>query len=321
MTKRRESTKKGSSLYRKIGYILFFLVVFIVAIYQLLPLDKARRYLEVTLSEATKSDVTIASLELTPLMGVSLGNISIDKDINGKSTNLVVIDELNVSSFLYSALLFPKTHSMSMRLNIRMYDGEIDGDIGISDKNGIQLSSLDIDLKKLNISKFALLESLYNIRASGIISGKATLTNMTNDLLTGSTGAVDITVDGGGVQGIALRNIGSGFLKIDEMKLPDITFNKIKIDLGKQQRILKVKRINVSGSDFNADITGNLTLNKKIKATSANLTIKLNFTEEYMKKDMTLTMIDQGFKEFQDSKGYYNIKLEGNLLNPRVSTL
>ena len=316
-----DSSKKGTGFLLKAGYAGLFVVVYVVAFYYLLPYDKITRYLEVTLSETTKCNVKIDSVEFNPLSGVTLNNIHFEKKLKGETRSLLDIDELKISSFLYSAVMFPKSKEMSMTISSKLYGGSVNGSIHLAQDKAVRLSSIDLTINGIDISKLTLADTIFNVKAKGALDGEISLASATGELMK-ATGKVDLTISDGAVTGIVLNNIGSGMLRLDNMKLPDIKLGAVKVSLNKDpQRPLKVKTISVKGGDMNADFSGNVNLSRNIRATSANLIVKFNFADSFLKKDVTLSMLDQSLKSFKDVKGFYNIKLDGSLMSPKIRTM
>jgi type II secretion system protein N len=315
-----EKIKKRSSLYLKLSFIFFFLAAFLISVYYLFPYEKVKVYCEVKLSEAASCDVEIGNLEFGLFSGIKFTDIIFKKNIKGVTETILDINELNAGSFYSSFILYPKSKKMSMKIKSKIYGGEVRGTINISKKNGISLNILNFTLKNVNISKNNLLKKIYNVDVSGLLNGKLSFNDISEDI-NSLRGTAEISIINGGVKGIVLNNVGNGMLRFDNMKLPDILFKKIDIDFKKEQRVVKVKNVKVEGKDIKGNISGNINLSKNIKSSSGNLSLKVNLSQDYLKKDEVLSLFDESFKSLKDSEGFYNLRIEGMLSKPRVRTL
>jgi type II secretion system protein N len=310
-----EKTKKGSSRYIKLGYVAIFIVVFLISVYRLFPYDKAKDYLEVRLSQATGADVTISKLDFSLFSGVKFSGVSVTKDIAGTQTDIINVDQVTVGS--YYTLLMPGEKSLS--IDTKLYGGSVSGwlHFGGKDKTG---DKVDIRLKDIDISKNTVLKSLYNVNTGGKLTGSILLRDMKKGLMD-FYGEIHLSLNDGAVKGIMLDKIGSGMLRFDNMTLPDISFNTLNLDVVKKQKNVMLEKAKVSGDELNLNAAGNITLNRNIKASATSLNVGFNLTDNYLKKDKTLSLFNESFKSMKGANGFYNIKIEGPIANPRIKTM
>jgi len=310
-----EKEKKGSLLL-KLSYVIYFIILFVISAFYLFPYEKVKDYVEYKASEAILCDVSIEEMDYGPLSGLRFTGINVKKDIKGDLIDIIDIDELLLTSY-YSSL-FKDTISVKMASNI--YDGQLNGTLSIPKSAGNKIAKIDMDVKNLDISKYHALSVLSKSKLMGILSGSASLLGSLGDI-NSIQGDLNISITDGLVAGVVINDLGSGFIRIEKMELPDITYKSINASLNKEQRVIKIKKFSISGDDVNAQISGNLNIGTSLRGTSSNLGVKVSLSESYLSKDKTLSLFDSNFNSMKDKDGYYNIKVEGSLLKPRIKAL
>jgi type II secretion system protein N len=311
-----EKTEKGSALHLKLIYAFFFVIVYIISVYFLFPYQKVKNYLEAKLSKVTLCDVEITDISFGIFSGIELIGVNFERSIKDTPQNILTIDELKIIPYYFSLL----TDKMKLDLKSKIYSGDVQGTIDILKKTRYQLNGLNMKMENIDISQNKILKNLYNLDVYGLLNGDISLSGISKGIIR-SDGEVSLSITKGGTRGIVLDKIGSGIFQFENMILPDITFKDIKVSLKKEQRIVNVKSLKVEGEDINATVTGNFNFSNNIKMSSTNIGVKFSISEEYTKKDDTLSLLEENFKNIKNSEGFYNIKIEGALFNPRIRNL
>ncbi len=311
-----ETKKKSFGIYLKLIYALFFITAYIFSVMYLFPYHKVKDWLQVKLSAASSFDVTIDDMGFSPFDGVKLTGIKVDNGTKGAGANLININELSVMPKFAS--LFSGT--IKLEVESKLYGGEVEGSVDIARKPKLALQDVNVRLDNIDMSKIAVIPNRYRVNVNGVVKGDISLRNIDKGM-TRSSGDIKIGIGNGTVTGIVLDDISSGLLRFDNMKIPDIRFRDIKINMQKNKKLLKINKVEVTGDDISGKLDGNINLNDNLMMSSGNLILKFNLSKDYLLKEKTLSLFDKNFGSFKDADGYYKIKLEGLITKPRVRSL
>jgi len=272
------------------GYVLAYLLAFVVFAYVSFPYERLRQYV-VSTYNATQPAPAENRLEIDSLTwswrfpgivaeGVRLvvSPPPVPEGEKAPPPEYLEAEEVFVSASAFALL----TGAREASFGAQALDGEVAGWA----RDSASGRHLEIQLDGVNPGKIPQLASTVGLPLAGRLSGHASVDVPENNI-TKAEGTVDLAAED--------LVLGDGKAKIQNtIALPELhigAFNlKAQISAGR----LKVDECTAQGRDLDLALTGSIRLRPKVEASVADLELKFSFAEKYRNQsDMTKALFGQ----------------------------
>ncbi len=286
--------KERSRYLVPMGYISFFILIFLTSLYFSLPYDSIEKRLSYEIESKTPYSVKSESTKVTPL-GIKMRGVEISRD--GKE--ILNIGELSISPAFFSLFRTNKR----LPFEAMLYGGSISGSFTYSSKIRSFVEAKgelkDIKLESLNSSSNLKAEKMSEW-VSGLLSGNLLL-NFAPQLSGNFTlGIDDLSLES--LKFIRLLNLGD----LEKFRC-DI---KGEILSGKR---IKIEDLKLVGKDVELGLWGDLFPAKKLTSSRVDLGVRLSAKGKARKGLSVLTA-----SLLAEPDGSYVGKITGSLGNPRI---
>lgn len=281
------------SIYKTKYYVLFFLLIFIIAFRLLLPDEKIINVLfeQVEANFQIKIKPENPKLRFIPMLKVSFDKANIST-IEGLEFN---VEDGSIGVDLISLLIM----SPSAEISGKIFDGKINLKIfDIPMKDTPQFLDLELTTENINLAKIIKLYPL-PVSATGFLTSYATgVLSLTNIIYS------DLNAQGS-INDIKLDNLDFMSIKIPNLNLGDLNFNILmsKLNINFSQLTLGSK-----DKDIHLDLTGATSLKGNY-----NLDVKFIMSEKLYNPLKDFLVIIQNTKS---EDGYYKFKANGTSRAP-----
>lgn len=264
------------------GYNAFFWFAFLLFAYWSFPYQRLAAYITDKVNESGSGyTLEIGSLSPYWLTGVALEHVEVRKTAaeapaaapgeKPKPPQSIDIDSAQARVGLLSLLFGGRSVNFSAELG----DGEIDGKYSQDgDDTKVAATLEDVDL-----SKFALLESMLSLPMKGVLKGDIDLTLGKQPAKT--QGSVKLGIDklviGDGKAKLKLGSMGG--LTIDPVDAGAVT---MEIDV--KDGVGVVRTLTATGSDLKLSGSGDVRFAQPLARSRLNVMLKLNLTDAYKNK-------------------------------------
>jgi type II secretion system protein N len=334
--------------FKTVAYPSWFLFCFVGSLYLTFPMHLVKEPIVTGLEGAlgkgkqgrhgVDPKVSIGKMSPYRLSGVSLERVQLQLGSTDPDPGPTVdIDELNVRVGLFSLLFNAPTISF----DVELYEGTIAGEVelkGLSKGKGDKVEDAFLG------HTFAVLggqvggASVVDVEVEGIDLGRAPpVVEKVGVPVTGKLGGVvqlelgeTPTKDAKGEIDLAIKGVtlGPGELKIP---LPGLTggLTLPLIDSGDLVAKAEVKegkgtfeKLGLTGSDFSADIEGDLRIARKVDSSRLNASGWFKISEQFLEKNgkfKTIIDLASPLKRARDDDGRYHFDLRGSVKKPRFN--
>jgi type II secretion system protein N len=329
-----------SKVLRWTGYVLAYLVVFVLFAYVSFPYDRLKHRL-IASYQAAQTGPYADHLEIDHLSwswrfpgivaeGVRLDMAAPAERPSATTTTVsttpappALVHEMVEAEEVFVRLspLDLLTGARSVSFSARALGGDIQGSASDSEAS----RSLKVELENLDPSGVPHLAKLIGLPLRGRISGQISL-ELPEGRITRADGALELHAED--------LQIGDGKAKLKEMiVLPPIDIGTLNLKAEVGAGRLKITECTATGRDLELSVTGGMRLRQQIDSSLAELEIKLGFSDKYKaQNEMTRALFGQPdskvpglfdtvtktiFAKLED--GTYGAKVTGPLsrLNPR----
>ena len=286
--------KERSRYLVPIGYVSFFILVFLVSLYFSLPYESIEKRLTYEIESKTLYSLKSQSTKVTPL-GIKMQGVGISR--GGKE--LLNIEELSVSPAFFSLFRTNKR----LPFEAVLYGGSVSGSFTYSSKSKGFMEAKgelkDIKLESLNRSLNSKAEKETN-GVGGLLSG-----NLLLNFAPQMSGNFTL-----GINDLSLE--GLKFVKL--LHLSDLGRFKcnIKGEILSRERI-KIEDLKLVGKDVELSLWGDLFPAKKPTNSRVDLGVRLSAKGEAKKNLAVLTAFLSA-----EPDGSYVGKITGSLDNPKI---
>jgi type II secretion system protein N len=273
-----EAVAPVSRWLERTGYVLLFVVSFLLFAYWTFPYDRVAALLVDRVAQSS-AGYTLSIGELSPywLSGVELTDVKLDKrpsadaPADGASAQPIVVDALRARLAVLPLLWGTRSISFDAELP----SGELDGKY-VDHGDRTQVSG---ELSGLDVGKLGVLDAVLTVPVKGELTGEFDLTLAKE--ADKSDGAIDVTLKGLVIgDGKAKQKLGSmGGLTLDPIEVGDVHLVlEVKAGAG------VVKELRSDGKDLALGGSGDLRLASPPMRSRLNLLLKARLTEAYRKK-------------------------------------
>lgn len=311
-------SSKLKRIFKWVGYpiVYMFLLLFFVRV--TLPFERARDLIQSRVNGAladTGIYVSIGELGGYWFTGLELRNVTITETLDpieeGGEPKVVVseIDELQASVSPFSLI----GGNIAVSFSGLAFGGNLDGEL--ADESGTR--SLSLNLEEIDVAALPMLDSAMGIPRQGRLTGKIEFL-LPEGKIEESTGEFDVTIAG-------LR-LADGKTKIQGMlALPTINAGTLNLEASVIKGNLEIKKLEVSGPDVNATVSGKVKLREPFNRSLAELKVNFGFSGGYKdSNDITKAMLgdsegkvpglmdmDPKVKRAKQSDGTYSWRIAG----------
>lgn len=295
------------------SYLLFFVAVFIIAIYATFPNSALQTFLQARIEKVlfpagapigSPGSVKIGEASLWRLSGADMSDVVIQESSQDASkAPKWKFDRVKVRLGLWS-LLFGGTR---VEFKSDLYVGSASGAFNFS--NGQHLSDFWVEVEDLDLSKMNALAKKVGVPLRGIAS-LSMVFDAGNNPAQDATGNVDFTVNNFGM--------GDGNLKIMGFALPVAAAKlgklEAKIDILKGNAKSKLMRF--VGGDIETDMNFALKLDKDFMRSRTESSGWVKFGDAYLEKASSVRSSLSLAESYKQTDGKYYFKMSGPLSYP-----
>jgi type II secretion system protein N len=265
-------------LFRRLSFVVYFIVAFLVFLFLLFPFDRIRTILESEVRRRTQLELTVARISPRFLNRFVLTDVVLT-DRRGA----VLFESPSVSTTLSLFVLL--RGGVAATLTSKAYGGQVL--IKLEQAPGRQYLLVDTD--GLDIGSYAMLKNA-GLTLSGKIGG--------NFEMTGESGKGRIWV----------KNVASRRLTVKGFPVPDLDFESGWLDIDVKGDRLLVKKLELEGKDLKVHAAGDVVMREQ---GPINLTIRLKPSERMVHEQQSLFSLLK-----VDSDGFYRITIGGLVSAP-----
>jgi type II secretion system protein N len=295
------------------GYPAFFLLCFVFFLYKTFPYDRLADRL-VQEAQARGYELEIIELTHSGLTGLTFESLRLALPPEGDAPPLdVIVDELTVSTSLFSLISDTKSYSFDAELA----GGEADGDLTV----GEDLMEVDAELEDIDLQSIPALRKFTKVPLEGTLAGEVEL-SMPSEVAE-SNGNVDLTIEalhvGDGNSAVDIP--GWGGLTLDRADVGNLELSA-KIEEG----VANIERAKSHGKDLKLDALGRVRLLRPLKRSELNVIVRVKIEDAYKERSPKVaTMLElgsSGLKSATTADGAIQYSIAGALggrLRPRAA--
>ncbi len=303
-----------AKILKWVGYPLFFLVCFVFFAYQTFPYERlADRIIQE--AAARGYEIEIIDLSSSGLTGLTFEGLRVVMPTKGDDAPPldVIVDELTVSTSLFSLLSGTKSYSFDAELA----GGEAEGAVEIGEKD----LEVEAEIEDVNLGALPALRTVTKVPVAGTLNGEVEL-SMPEDVKE-SAGNVDLTIEG--------LFVGDGKSKIEIPGWGGLTLDRA--DLGNlelaavvEEGVAEIERAKSHGKDIQLDALGRVRLQRPLKRSELNVMFRAKILDAYKERsEKVATMLElasSGLKAAQTADGAIQYSVAGSVsgrLRPRAA--
>lgn len=296
------------------GYPLFFILCFVFFAYKTFPYERLADRL-IGEARARGYEIEIVDLTHSGLIGLTFEGLRliIPSEEEGLPPLDLVVDELSVSTSLFSLMSDTKSYSFDAELA----GGEAEGDITLGETD----LEVDVEIEDVDLGALPALRKFTKVPLAGTLTGEIVLAMPAE--VAESTGTVEVTIEA--------LNVGDGKSKLDIPGWGGLTLDPADvgnlellapIDAG----VAKIERATAHGKDLELDVVGRVRLLRPLKRSDLNLLLRVKIQDAYkVRSTKVATMLElasSGLKAAQTADGAIQYAIGGSLggrLRPRAA--
>ena len=296
------------------GYPLFFVVCFVFFAYKTFPYE---RLADRIVQEASAKGYEIEILDLTHsgLAGLTFEGLRwiVPSEEEGSPPLDLILDELTVSTSLFSLISETKSYSFDAELA----GGDADGDITIGEND----LDVDIEIDEVDLGALPALRQFTKVPLGGTLSGEILLA-MPNEVAE-STGNIAVTIEA--------LSVGDGKSKLEIPDWGGLTLDRaeagdLDLTVTIEEGVANIERATARGKDLELDALGRVRLLRPLKRSDLNVMVRAKLQDAYKERSAKVaTMLElasSGLKAAQTADGaiqYTIVGAVGGRLRPRAA--
>lgn len=296
------------------GYPLFFVFCFLFFAYKTFPYE---RLADRIVKEASAKGYEIEILDLTHsgLAGLTFEGLRwiVASEEEGSPPLDLILDELTVSTSLFSLISETKSYSFDAELA----GGDADGDITIGEND----LDVDIEIDEVDLGALPALRQFTKVPLGGMLSGEIVLA-MPNEIAE-STGNIAVTIEA--------LSVGDGKSKLEIPDWGGLTLDRaeagnLDLTVTIEEGVANIERATARGKDLELDALGRVRLLRPLKRSDLNVMVRAKIQDAYKERNAKVaTMLElasSGLKAAQTADGaiqYTIVGAVGARLRPRAA--
>jgi type II secretion system protein N len=280
------------------GYLCYALALFALFIYLKFPSQQVRAFVLTTLSQHGLEQIHIGSVKPLLPAGLTFNEVTVDRDVNGQSVELVRLPDLQVQL----QTLHPFANLVRIGFEGGFYGGTLLGAVEWESNGRGPNLGIRVDLQDFRPAAHPLAVKLGKAIGDGKLAGSMTLQLSGGGWQEGN-GRLTIQGDSG--------NIGG--LDIGGVQVPSLSYEQLTGELTLQQRSVVVKDFQIRGRDWQVDVQGKVTLNEPLPQSFVDLTLHVRASDAL---EQQLGLVGILLKQRRDRRGFAALKISGTLEHP-----
>jgi type II secretion system protein N len=282
------------------GYLCYALALFALFIYLKFPSQQVRAFVLTTLSQHGLEQIHIGSVKPLLPAGLTFNEVTVDRDVNGQSVELVRLPDLQVQL----QTLHPFANLVRIGFEGGFYGGTLLGAVEWESNGRGPNLGIRVDLQDFRPAAHPLAVKLGKAIGDGKLAGSMTLQLSGGGWQEGN-GRLTIQGDSG--------NIGG--LDIGGVQVPSLSYEQLTGELTLQQRSVVVKDFQIRGRDWQVDVQGKVTLNEPLPQSFVDLTLHVRASDAL---EQQLGLVGILLKQRRDRRGFAALKISGTLEHPNT---
>lgn len=286
------------------GYVLLFLLSFLLFLYWMFPYDVVKERIETTIEQQIGGgvEVTIAEFEPYFFSGIEVHDVNVRSFSGSEEVPLLKIDRARARLAILPKL-FGKTR---VRFSITLGEGSIRG----SAAQGAEFLDIDLDLSEVDLASVQLLASRLGLQIASRIDGTVEL-SIDRERPLRSTGKIDLVFDDLSLGASELKVAGAG-IPIPAMVLAHGRESVLSSSLGKGA--LSFDTFKLSGGDLGLDVKGKIFLSNTVENYRLNLNGSFSASEKMNEALPFLFIVEKQRRP----DGSYPITITGRAARPSI---
>jgi type II secretion system protein N len=280
------------------GYCCYALALFVLFAYLKFPSQQVRAFVLSTLSRHGLEQIHIGSVEPLLPAGLTFGEVSVARDVNGQPIELMRMPELQVQL----RTLRPFANPVRLGFAGGLYGGVLFGALEWESNGKGPTLGIHVDLRDIRPTAHPLAAKLGNAIGDGKLAGSMTI-QLSGGRWQDGHGRLTIQGDAGNIGGL---NIGG-------VQFPALSYEEITGELTLQQRSVVVKDFQIHGRDWQVDVQGKVSLNEPLPQSPIELTLRVRASDAL---EQQLGLVGLVLKQRRDRRGFAALKISGTLEHP-----
>jgi type II secretion system protein N len=292
-----------------LGALSWGAACFLAGLYLTFPEDEARDRMMYEFGQWSREEyaLSIGDLALWRLSGVALDDVTLysvkkgrrskdNPDPPKERSELLHLDSLS----LRAALVPLAMGKQAAAFVAEVYGGAIDGQFAQSE----EVVELTFDAGDIDLGRLPVDTEQVKVNLLGLLAGEADLTLDQTDVKK-SAGFLKLSFEG---LGLGPESTVAGF------NLPEVVFSKAAVAFEAKEGKLEVTEGVFESEQLDAELTGDIVLNKKLVRSRNRLELIFSLPEDLDK----LAQIAPDLKRSRDEDGKYHMNIGGTVLSPTV---
>ncbi|MFH1875122.1 MAG: type II secretion system protein GspN [Pseudomonadota bacterium] len=291
-------------LFKYIGYLIIFVVTFIIFLYWLFPYNVLKERVAAAIEEPFGGAVEVSIGEIEPyyFTGVDISNLAIASRTEQELLQMIKLDRVRGRAKLFS-LLFGKP---DFSFYIKAGKGEISGSVDQLEDG----FDLEVDFDEFDVSHIKWLPANLGLQLSGQIDGGVDL--RVDRLRPARTeGSIDISFINLKLADSILKIAGGGF-EMPSLVLTEKRGSRLKLQISKGTALIDMFKF--EGGDLELDMKGKAFLGNSLDNLRLNISGSFKVSEK-LAKELPFLFIVQKQKQ-QD--GSYPLSVSGRINSPAI---
>lgn len=285
------------------GYPLFFVFCFLFFAYKTFPYE---RLADRIVQEASARGYEIEIIDLTNsgLTGLTFEGLRwiVPTEEEGSPPLDLILDELTVSTSLFSLISETKSYSFDAELA----GGDADGDITIGENE----LDVDIEIDEVDLSALPALRQFTKVPLGGTLSGEIVLAMPSE--VSESTGDIAVTIEA--------LSLGDGKSKLEIPDWGGLTLDRaeagnLELTATIEEGVANIERATARGKDLELDALGRVRLLRPLKRSDLNVMVRVKIQDAYKERSTKVaTMLElasSGLKAAQTADGAIQYRIAG----------
>lgn len=315
-------SKGARRLTKWVGYPLFAIFAFLVALYVTFPYGKLKTRIEGHLSAGAAMDVSIRELGPSLLLGVKAKDVVIrlaGKEAVGGAAGegakqvkplRLVLDEVSVNTGLLALV----SGDVDIDFSVKGMEGSVDGSYSKQKKKW----SIKLEASKIKLSKVPFIDDALGLPVSGAVSAKVDLT-MVGRGMASAKGKVDISCKGCAVgDGKKKLKIPGNPLLASGITVPMVRLGQLSGQITVDKGVATLQKMSAKSPDIEVAMEGQFTLRQPVAFSVAQAYLKFKISPELKKKDPKFDLVESSLSSAKRSDGFFGLRINGILKSLKV---
>ena len=285
-----------------IGSFIWSLIVFRIALAIHFPLETVKQRIQIQLEKMSGNSMQLEmnNFSLSGIAGISFSDSTLyNKTPEGDASPFILLESMSLELDPFNLLLA----NIATDLDAKLLNGSISAQVT---SNDFTFSSVDVDvlMEKLSLELLPIVTKLISVNVGGQLQSEINLNLDKEKPYKGSSGTIQMEVDGLTLNDLTYQGIGAPNLSFSEAKL------KLKIKNGKAS----VEEGSFISDDLGIDISGDIILRKNLSRSNLKLTLDITLGDN-------LKLLSNLIPELKKNKigdNQYRVQVVGTVNSPYI---